>query len=237
MRYQPALLALLLLLTSLTPIGARAGAPGPATYHLGAKPGDWAIYEVIKAEGNASLYGHTVSAGDELRFVLVGSYLSEVKQPSGELAFYVEWPRCDIYLNGHLIAENASTDMLWPFWPAGEDFWDAFSALNGSVATIRRSSGLALVEIEALGLEASWEVREDVGLMTFYEVRSSVWGMAFSMELRRASLLTEPGGAGWLSRLIEGLLAYWPIMVAALAVIVVAAMACLATRGGKSSWL
>lgn len=127
-RASSCLILMVMLLICMTAMTGRASqAP---THKLYVKEDDWAEYVVLTARGLTMFFQHMLGKGDKLRFVLVDANTTPVHMPDGSLAFYMEQPLCDIYLNGEKIAESVSTTQigvlvlpLSPFVPAGDAFW------------------------------------------------------------------------------------------------------------------
>ncbi|HDI01365.1 MAG TPA: hypothetical protein ENF78_02930 [Candidatus Bathyarchaeota archaeon] len=214
------LLSLMLLLAPLAP-------SGPATYHLMVEKGSWAQYQVICAEG-AEIYGVTIREGSSLKFCLSGSEILPSKGPSGQVAFYAEWPKCDVYLDDELVAKNASTYFIWPFWPSEGDFWDALGSLNG--LSVKRNGDVILVEAisHELDLRARWEVRSADGLTLYYEAEGLGGGMVLRLDLEKTNLSpVSPDNHDDVAPLD-----YTACALAALVIIVIAGLTSLATRGG-----
>lgn len=93
---------------------------GYSVYDLGIKEGDWVEYNVVEAE-NWEVFGD-IHSGDRLRFEVVGIKVQERMYPNGTVAFEVEAPVCDIFLNGECIQRKVELgEML--FLPKGEEHW------------------------------------------------------------------------------------------------------------------
>ena len=166
-----ATLCLLLATTLLTHLVVSLGEAEQApTYKLYARKGDWAEYIVLTARGFVVLSQHMLDRGDKLRFVLTGTNTTPVHMPDGSVAFYMEQPLCDIYLNGEKVAERTSMMQegllvlpMLPFTPAEDAFWadlrDVIAAWNRTL----REEGNCTVEICRFE-ETADEVRIAVGI-------------------------------------------------------------------------
>ena len=225
MRWTILVLAILLL------AAAPASSSEVPTYSLLVKEGSWALYEVLEAEG-AKIYGATVEPGSTVEFRLVGSDRLPAEGPGGQVIFYAEWPRCDVLVDGELVAENASTYLLWPFWPAEEGFWDALGSLGGEGLSLEDRGDEVLVTIKSaeLGLRAEWEVRKADGLALSYGAEKLNGGMRLRMAVKDTGLsVVAPPGEGTQAT-SEVPFDVWSCAAAALAIFIVAGLATLATR-------
>jgi len=93
---------------------------GYSVYSLGVKEGDWVEYSVVEAE-NYEFFVE-IHSGDRLRFEVVGIKVQERMYPNGTVAFEVEAPVCDVFLNDECIQRNVELgEML--FLPKGEEHW------------------------------------------------------------------------------------------------------------------
>ena len=93
---------------------------GYSMYDLGIKEGDWVEYNVVEAE-NYEFFAE-IHSGDRLRFEVVGTKTQDRMYPNGTVAFQVEVPVCDVFLNGKCIQRNVElSEML--FCPKGEEHW------------------------------------------------------------------------------------------------------------------
>ena len=79
---------------------------GYSVYDLGVKEGDWIEYDVVEAE-NYKFFVE-VHSGDRLRFEVTGITVQERMYPNGTVAFEVEAPVCEIFLNGEHIRSNVT---------------------------------------------------------------------------------------------------------------------------------
>jgi hypothetical protein len=93
---------------------------GYSMYELGVEEGDGVEYNVVEAE-NYEFFAE-IHSGDRLRFEVVGIKVQERMYPNGTVAFEVEAPVCDVFLNGECIQRNVELgEML--FLPKGEAHW------------------------------------------------------------------------------------------------------------------
>jgi len=89
-------------------------------YNLGVKEGDWIEYNVVKAK-NYDFFAE-IHSGDRLRFKVTGIEVQERMYPNGTVAFEVEAPVCEVFLNGEHIKSNVTlSEMI--FCPKGEEHW------------------------------------------------------------------------------------------------------------------
>ena len=124
------------------------------TYKLYARKGDWAEYVVLTARGLVMLSQHMLDRGDKLRLVLTGTNTTPVRMPNGSVAFYMEQPLCDIYLNGEKVAERTSMVQegrlvlpMLPFTPAEDAFWADLRNVIAAWNRTLREEGNCTVEI------------------------------------------------------------------------------------------
>lgn len=93
---------------------------GYSVYDLGVKEGDWVEYDVVDAE-NYKFFVE-VHSGDRLRFEVTGITVQERMYPNGTVAFEVEAPVCEVFLNGECIQSNVTlSEMI--LCPRGEEHW------------------------------------------------------------------------------------------------------------------
>ena len=93
---------------------------GYSMYKLGVRVGDWVEYKVVKAENYKFFV--KIRSGDKLRFEVLGIKVQEKMYPNGTVAFEVEAPVCDVFLNGGSIQRNVTlSEML--LLPKGEEHW------------------------------------------------------------------------------------------------------------------
>jgi len=225
------MLLILLALSAVYPT-----AQGAQVYHLVIGLGDWALYEVVEAGGGARISGVEVEEGDKLRFVLVDTEEGRIEGSGGDL-LYVEWPRCDIYLNGELVAENTSTLLLWPFWPTEEGFWDRLTMISkGEEAKLSVEVGTwsVVVRFRGEGMEITWEVDEDKGVCLSYELAAE-GGYRIRMVMEETNV---PGvGPSPGQEVLGALKPHSPYILAGLVVFFVALVASLWARRRASTWI
>ncbi|MCK4736475.1 MAG: hypothetical protein KAT65_28735 [Methanophagales archaeon] len=100
---------------------------GYSVYDLGVKEGDWIEYDVVEAE-NYKFFVE-VHSGDRLRFEVTGITVQERMYPNGTVAFEVEAPVCEIFLNGEHIRSNVTlSEMI--FCPKGEEHWRSLDKIE-----------------------------------------------------------------------------------------------------------
>ena len=93
---------------------------GYSMYKLGVKVGDWVEYKVVEAENYEFFV--KIRSGDKLRFKVLDVKIQEKMYPNGTVAFEVEVPVCDVFLNGESIQRNVTlSEML--ILPNGEEHW------------------------------------------------------------------------------------------------------------------
>ena len=93
---------------------------GYSMYKLGVRVGDWVEYKVVEAENYKFFV--KIRSGDKLRFEVLGIKVQEKMYPNGTVAFEVEAPVCDVFLNGESIQRNVTlSEML--LLPKGEEHW------------------------------------------------------------------------------------------------------------------
>ena len=93
---------------------------GYSMYKLGVKEGDWVEYKVVEAE-NYKFFVE-IHSNDRLRFEILDIKVQKKMYPNGTVAFEVEVPLCDVFLNGECIQRNVTlSEML--FLPRGEEHW------------------------------------------------------------------------------------------------------------------
>ena len=93
---------------------------GYSMYKLGVRVGDWVEYKVVEAENYKFFV--KVRSGDKIRFEVLGIKVQEKMYPNGTVAFEVEAPVCDVFLNGESIQRNVTlSEML--ILPNGEEHW------------------------------------------------------------------------------------------------------------------
>ena len=96
-------------------------------YDLGVKEGDWVEYNVVEAE-NWEFFAE-IHSGDRLRFDVIAIKVQERMYPNATVAFEVEVPVCDVFLNDGCIQENVTmSEML--FLPKGEEHWRALEKIE-----------------------------------------------------------------------------------------------------------
>jgi hypothetical protein len=92
---------------------------GLSMYELGVEEGDWLEYSVAEAE-NWEFFTE-IHPGDKIRFEVVGIKVQEIMYPNITVAFEVEVPVCDVFLNGEYQGNVTLREML--FLPKGEEYW------------------------------------------------------------------------------------------------------------------
>ena len=119
-------LFLLLLIEVLSVPSMVATCMGYSLYDLGVKEGDWVEYSVAEAE-NWEFFTE-IHPGDRLRFEVVGIKVQERMYPNTTVAFEVEVPVCDVFLNGEYQGNVTLSEML--FLPKGEEHWRALEKIE-----------------------------------------------------------------------------------------------------------
>ncbi len=100
---------------------------GYSMYDLSVKEGDWIEYDVVEAE-NYKFFVE-VHSGDRLRFEVTGIIVQERMYPNGTVAFEVEAPVCEVYLNGEHIKSNVTlSEMI--LCPRGEVHWRSLDKIE-----------------------------------------------------------------------------------------------------------
>lgn len=218
-----------MLLLACLLLGASLAPSEPIVYHLVIEEGSWAEYEVLEA-GDVMIYGIVIPEGSLINFCLSGSEVLPVNWPYGRETLRAEWPLCDVYLDGDLIAKNASTYLIRPFWPAEGGFWEALAELEDENARVELKGDVVLVELRVYqpGFSLRWEVRKSDGLTLHYELAGPEGDVELSMELEE-SRLNKPKSNGRASSQPDYLAS---CILAAAAVVAIAGLASLATRGG-----
>jgi len=98
-----------------------------SVYDLGVKEGDWVEYDVVEAE-NYKFFTE-IHSGDKIRFEVTGIKVQERMYPNGTVAFEVEAPVCDVFLNGECIQRNVELGEMI-FLPRGEEHWRSLDKIE-----------------------------------------------------------------------------------------------------------
>jgi len=100
---------------------------GYSAYGLGVKEGDWVEYDVVEAE-NYKFFVE-VHSGDRIRFEVTEIKVQERMYPNGTVAFEVEAPVCEVFLNGECIQSNVTLGEMI-FLPKGEEHWRSLDKIE-----------------------------------------------------------------------------------------------------------
>jgi len=111
-----------LIVSSMVTVGM-----GYSVYGLGVKVGDWVEYDVAEAE-NYKFFAE-IHSGDKIRFEVTGIKIQERMYPNGTVAFEIEAPVCDLFLNGECIQRNIELGEMI-FLPKGEEHWRSLDKIE-----------------------------------------------------------------------------------------------------------
>ncbi len=100
---------------------------GYPVYDLGVKVGDWVEYDVVEAENYK--FFEDIHSGDRLRFEVTEITVQEKMYLNGTVAFMVEAPVCDVYLNGEHIKSNVTLGEMI-LCPKGEEHWRSLDKIE-----------------------------------------------------------------------------------------------------------
>jgi len=100
--------------------GAATIHTGLSTYELGVEERDWVEYKVAEAENWE--FSAEIHPGDSLRFEVVDIKVQEKMYPNATVAFEVEVPTCNVFLNGEYLQGNVTMSEIL-FLPKGEEYW------------------------------------------------------------------------------------------------------------------
>jgi len=95
-------------------------------YDIGVKEGDWVEYSVAEAE-NWEFFME-IHSGDNLRFEVIDIIVQEIMYPNITVAFEVEVPVCDVFINGEYQGNVTLREIL--FLPKGEEYWRALEKIE-----------------------------------------------------------------------------------------------------------
>ena len=231
--------ALGILITALLAISTVSyGLAQVPTHKLVVKPGDWAEYKVKQVWGDVRAYGHTLKAGDKLRYKLVSTTTEEMELPDGTLIAYAERPLCDVWLNGEQVATETGSEpgSFRPFMPASDAFWQDLKKLFDAFKEWYENQGFTIKErrldmgsdavnvvsdVETIAAGAAirtvikWVIDRDTGV-----VRSAYFYSKYATEYGYSVEMTDTNVAGAKLAFLGGMGTWIIIAVVVVAVVV-----------------